>query len=66
MVHKTLIKVAETGTEAAAATGIKGIVKSIKIPAITVKFNRPFLFSILSKDTQSIIFFGKVTNPNET
>lgn len=66
VVHKTVIKVAETGTEAAAATGIKVIPMSGKVGPLTiVNFNRPFLLSIISKDTQSIMFLVKVVNPNQ-
>lgn len=66
VVHKTVIKVAETGTEAAAATGIKVIPMSGKVgPMTIVNFNRPFLLSIISKDTQSIMFLAKVVNPNQ-
>uniref|UniRef100_G1Q8A3 Serpin domain-containing protein n=1 Tax=Myotis lucifugus TaxID=59463 RepID=G1Q8A3_MYOLU len=60
VVHKSLMDVAETGTEAAAATGVS----SARLPRASVKFNRPFLFTILSEDTQSILFCGKVANPS--
>ncbi|ELK27066.1 Serine proteinase inhibitor 2.4 [Myotis davidii] len=63
MVHKSLMDVAETGTEAAAATGVRKMRKSERIPRASVKFNRPFLFAILSEDTQGILFCGKVANP---
>lgn len=65
VVHKTLLDVAEEGTEAAAATGSKIMYLSGKIgPLLTVRFNRPFLLSIRHKDTKSILFWGKVTNPH--
>ncbi|XP_070258432.1 alpha-1-antichymotrypsin-like [Myotis yumanensis] len=64
VVHKSLMDVAETGTEAAAATGVRVMLKSARIPRASVKFNRPFLFAILSEDTQSILFCGKVANPS--
>ncbi|VFV18129.1 alpha-1-antichymotrypsin [Lynx pardinus] len=66
VVHKTVLDVTEVGTEAAAATGSKIMLMSGKIgPLTTVRFNRPFLLSILSKDTQDILFWGKVANPNQ-
>lgn len=66
IVHKTLLDVTELGTEAAAATGSKFVFFSGKIgPLVTVRFNRPFLFCIHHKDTENILFWGKVTNPNQ-
>lgn len=66
VVHKALMEVAEKGTEAAAATGVKMVFLSGKVgPMTIVNFNRPFLLSILSKNTQSIMFFAKVANPKQ-
>lgn len=66
VVHKALLDVAEEGTEAAAATGSKIILLSGKMgPLMTVHFNRPFLVCILHRDTKNILFWGKVTNPNQ-
>lgn len=66
VVHKALIDVTETGTEAAAATGVKIVPMSGKVGPLTiVNFDRPFLLSILSKDTQNIMFLVKVANPKE-
>ncbi|XP_040113546.1 serpin A3-8-like [Oryx dammah] len=63
VVHKAVLDVGEEGTEGAAVTGIKvGITSINKIP---LSFNRPFLIAIVLKDTQSIIFLGKVTNPSQ-
>uniref|UniRef100_A0A8C6D7K3 Serpin family A member 3 n=1 Tax=Moschus moschiferus TaxID=68415 RepID=A0A8C6D7K3_MOSMO len=63
VVHKAVLDVGEEGTEGAAVTGIKVAITSlIDIP---LSFNRPFLIAIVLKDTQSIIFLGKVTNPSE-
>ena len=64
MVHKAVLDVGEEGTEGAAVTAIV-MVTSSRVPTLTVSFNRPFLISIFCKDTQSIIFLGKVTNPKE-
>lgn len=63
VVHGAALDVDEEGTEGAAATGI-GIEK-LSFQKTTVRFDRPFLIAIALKDTQSIIFLGKVTNPSQ-
>ena len=63
VVHSAALDVDEEGTEGAAATGI-GIEKT-SFRRTTVRFDRPFLVAIVLKDTQSIIFLGKVTNPSQ-
>ncbi|XP_037359869.1 alpha-1-antichymotrypsin-like [Talpa occidentalis] len=66
MVHQTELDVAEVGTEAAAATGVKMIPLSGKWgPMKIMNFNRPFLLCIVSKKTESILFLAKVANPNQ-
>ncbi|XP_027377589.1 serpin A3-3 isoform X1 [Bos indicus x Bos taurus] len=62
VVHGAALDVDEEGTEGAAATGI-GIERTFL--RIIVRVNRPFLIAVVLKDTQSIIFLGKVTNPSE-
>ena len=62
VVHKAVLDVGEEGTEGAAATGIsmeRTFLRTI------VRVNRPFLIAVVLKDTQSITFLGKVTNPNQ-
>uniref|UniRef100_A0A8C6D650 Serpin domain-containing protein n=1 Tax=Moschus moschiferus TaxID=68415 RepID=A0A8C6D650_MOSMO len=63
VVHKAVLDVGEEGTEGAAVTAVRMMTSSLH--ALTVSFHRPFLISIFCKDTQSIIFLGKVTNPKE-
>ncbi|XP_057589945.1 serpin A3-6-like isoform X2 [Hippopotamus amphibius kiboko] len=63
VVHSAVLDVDEEGTEAAAATGIS--LEKTSIRRIIVRFNRPFLISVILKKSQSIIFLGKVTNPRE-
>ena len=60
VVHKAFIKVDEEGTIAAAATGI-----GIKATSFTPSFviDRPFLFYIIDRRYNVIMFSGKVTNP---
>nr|XP_021502692.1 serine protease inhibitor A3N-like [Meriones unguiculatus] len=63
VVHKAVLDVAETGTEAAAATGVKIVPMSAKFPELTVDFNRPFLVFIIDGNTDIALFLAKVTNP---
>jgi serpin B len=62
VMHKTYIKVDERGTEAAAVTGITvGVTTAGPDPSFRV--DHPFVFAIREKDTQAILFIGKVMNP---
>ncbi|XP_075859865.1 alpha-1-antichymotrypsin-like isoform X2 [Microcebus murinus] len=66
MVHKAALDVAEVGTEAAAATGIKIIPMSGRMgPMFTLRFSRPFLVIIQDKALQGILFMAKVTELKE-
>ncbi|NUO00351.1 MAG: serpin family protein [Saprospiraceae bacterium] len=61
-IHKSFIEVNEEGTEAAAVTSI-GIVET-SLPSIPIFYaDRPFLFAIRENKTGSILFFGKLMNP---
>ena len=62
VLHKAFIEVNEEGTEAAAVTVVEMKVTSYK-PGYTMKVNRPFVFAIKEKDTNSILFIGKIVNP---
>ncbi|KAM9290106.1 alpha-1-antichymotrypsin-like [Cariama cristata] len=57
-VHKAVIKVDETGTEAAAATGMEIVPMSVPT---TIEFSRPFLVVITMR--KNILFMGKIVNP---
>ncbi|XP_054018158.1 alpha-1-antiproteinase F [Dryobates pubescens] len=57
-IHKAVIKVDETGTEAAAATGME--IVPMSVPA-NIVFNRPFLMVITINE--NILFMGKIVNP---
>lgn len=63
--HKAVLDVSEEGTEAAAATTTKLIVRSRDTPSSTIAFNEPFLILLLDKNTESILFLGKVENPRK-
>ncbi|NWS37791.1 A1AF antiproteinase, partial [Probosciger aterrimus] len=57
-IHKAVVKVDETGTEAAAATGME--IVPMSVPA-TITFNRPFIMVITLES--NILFMGKIVNP---
>ncbi|KAJ6661867.1 hypothetical protein lerEdw1_013038 [Lerista edwardsae] len=58
--HKAVLTVNEKGTEAAAATAVELMPKSMS-PTIT--FNRPFYMMISESLTNIPLFIGKITNP---
>jgi len=64
VVHQAYVDVNEEGTEAAAATGVVMKLTSVapELPPI-FRADRPFLFLIRDKTTGSILFLGRVTNP---
>ncbi|NXU95804.1 A1AF antiproteinase, partial [Cettia cetti] len=57
-IHKAVVKVDETGTEAAAATGMEIVPMSVPV---TIRFDRPFLMVITVENT--VLFMGKIVNP---
>lgn len=59
--QKTLIKVNEDGTEAAAAT----IISFVGSPLYVLYFDRPFIYVIAEKMTGTILFIGQVTDPSK-
>lgn len=64
VVHEAVLDVAESGTEAAAATGFKIIPLNAKFYFMKMYFNNPFLIIIISgRNTHIAFFMAKVTNP---
>lgn len=63
VVHKAVLDMAETGTEADAATRFKIAPLSAKFDIVNVNFNRPFNIIVLSLDTQVPFMLVKVLNP---
>ena len=64
-IHKAYIKVNEEGTEAAAATVI--VIRptvSIPMPPPIFKLDHPFVYSIVEKQTGTVLFLGMVNDPN--
>jgi len=61
VMHKTFLEVNEEGTEAAAVTSVGIIATSVGPPAL--KINRPFVFLIREKSSNTILFIGKLMQP---
>ncbi len=63
-IHKAFVDVNEEGTEAAAVTAIGGMYESSMPPKPHIfKTDHPFMFLIWDDETQSILFLGKISNP---
>ena len=63
VVHKAFVAVDEEGTEAAAATAVIMMRGAPPQESILMKLDRPFLFLIRDNDTGTILFVGRVLNP---
>lgn len=63
VVHQTVIKVDEKGTEAAAATGIVVGETGAPEPDASMVVDRPFLLAIRDAPTDTLLFFGRVLEP---
>lgn len=66
VIHKAAIEVAEEGTKAAAATAatvMYGATLETKPRPIVFRADHPFLFLIRHNPSGSILFMGRVTNP---
>ena len=67
VLHRAFVSVDELGTEAAAATAlVAGVTESIgAVPEPTVvDVNRPFIFLVRDRETGTILFLGRVLNPD--
>ena len=61
--HKTFIEVDEKGTEAAAVTSVEIELTSVGPQKTYFTANKPFVFAITEKDTNTILFLGKFMMP---
>jgi serpin B len=63
ILHKAFIAVDEEGTEAAAATAVVMKLTAAPQEPIQVSVDRPFVFIIRDVETRTILFMGRVLNP---
>lgn len=64
VIQRAYLKVAEKGTEAAAATGVAVITSVNAGPARTLTFDHPFLFLIRDTKTGAILFASQINDPS--
>jgi serpin B len=60
--HESFVAVDEEGTEAAAATGVVIDVESAIQPEFEMIVDRPFLFFIRHRETNAVVFSGRVVD----
>jgi serpin B len=61
--HQATIDVTESGTVAAAATYVGGMLTSLPPEPLRVVIDRPFLFLIREASTGTVLFLGRVEDP---
>ncbi len=64
VIHQAYVKVDEEGTEAAAATAVVGDLGMAR-PSNIFRADHPFIFIIQEKETGTILFMGRVTDPTK-
>ena len=65
VIHKAFVDVNEEGTEAAAATAaVISVTSAPATPPPTFRADHPFVFLIRDNHSGSILFVGRVVNPN--
>ncbi|XP_037537074.1 serpin A3-5-like [Nematolebias whitei] len=62
VVHRAALDVDEAGATAAAATGIAIVKSACLMPDL--KFDSPFMLMIVERSTKTVLFIGKIANPN--
>ncbi|NXD94433.1 A1AT2 antiproteinase, partial [Chaetorhynchus papuensis] len=63
-IHKATVDVRENGTEASAVTMIEISPLSLPFPPPPhITFRRPFLMMVIDKNTDGLLFLGKIANP---
>jgi serpin B len=65
VIHKAYVDVNEEGTEAAAATAVTMQVTSVMPRPPVFRADHPFFFLIRDNKSKSILFLGRITNPQQ-
>jgi len=65
VIHKAYIDVNEEGTEAAAATAVTMRKTSMMLEDAVFKADHPFIYIIKDNETNTILFIGRLMNPNQ-
>jgi len=65
VIHKAFVAVDEEGTEAAAATAVVMRKTSVPAPPKVFRADHPFIFIIRDNRSGSILFMGRVMNPQK-
>jgi serpin B len=63
VVHKAFVEVNEQGAEAAAATGVVMLTTSLNSRPPEVRVDRPFIYLVYDRTSGSILFLGRVLDP---
>lgn len=63
VVHKAFVAVDESGTEAAAATGVMMRTTSMPVDPVEFTADKPFIFVIRDQQSGSVLFVGRVLDP---
>ncbi|KAK9737613.1 Serpin (serine protease inhibitor) [Popillia japonica] len=67
VLQKTFIDINENGTEAASATSVlMRVRRSLDLHHQTFRADRPFLFYVIDSASSTLLFMGKLMNPNPT
>jgi serpin B len=66
VIHKAFVEVNEEGTEAAAATAVLMGLAGVGAQPPTFRADHPFLLLIQDRQTGSILFIGRVTDPTKS
>jgi serpin B len=61
--HKAFVAVDEAGTEAAAATAVIAATTSLPVVDVQLVVDRPFIFVIRDVNNGTVLFVGRVLNP---